>query len=121
MAPGRGVRRRSPLSLSCLFLSWSPAHCGPGSRGTGAGPTLAVPVSQRTETAVPGGPGGTPGREILESHDPAPAARTPMSAPLNLINLERVSKAHGTTVLLEDVSLGVAAGERIGVVGRNGS
>jgi ATP-binding cassette subfamily F protein uup len=44
-----------------------------------------------------------------------------MSAPLNLINLERVSKAHGTTVLLQDVSLGVAAGERIGVVGRNGS
>src|SRR4051812_39829595 len=44
-----------------------------------------------------------------------------MSAPLNLIALERVSKAHGTTVLLEDVSLGIAAGERIGVVGRNGS
>jgi ATP-binding cassette subfamily F protein uup len=44
-----------------------------------------------------------------------------VSAPLNLLNLERVSKAHGTTVLLDDVSLGVAAGERIGVVGRNGS
>src|SRR5919205_911607 len=44
-----------------------------------------------------------------------------MTAPLNLIALERVSKAHGTTVLLDDVSLGVAAGERIGVVGRNGS
>src|SRR3954451_22757500 len=43
-----------------------------------------------------------------------------MSAPLNLVNLERVSKAHGTTVILDDVSLGVAAGERIGVVGRNG-
>ncbi|WP_409331228.1 ABC-F family ATP-binding cassette domain-containing protein [Trujillonella humicola] len=43
-----------------------------------------------------------------------------MSAPLNLVNLERVSKAHGTTVLLDDVSLGIAAGERIGVVGRNG-
>ncbi|HEY0126351.1 MAG TPA: ATP-binding cassette domain-containing protein, partial [Blastococcus sp.] len=43
-----------------------------------------------------------------------------MSAPLNLVNLERVHKAHGTTVILDDVSLGVAAGERIGVVGRNG-
>jgi ABC transport system ATP-binding/permease protein len=43
-----------------------------------------------------------------------------MSAPVNLVNLERVSKAHGTTVLLDDVSLGVASGERIGVVGRNG-
>jgi ATP-binding cassette subfamily F protein uup len=44
-----------------------------------------------------------------------------MSAPVNLVSLERVTKAHGTTVLLDDVSLGVAAGERIGVVGRNGS
>ncbi|SHN86652.1 ATP-binding cassette, subfamily F, uup [Geodermatophilus obscurus] len=44
-----------------------------------------------------------------------------MSAPLNLVNLERVHKAHGTTALLDDVSLGIAAGERIGVVGRNGS
>src|SRR5215204_4378421 len=43
-----------------------------------------------------------------------------MSAPLNLVNLQRVHKAHGTTVVLDDVSLGVAAGERIGVVGRNG-
>src|ERR671921_356265 len=43
-----------------------------------------------------------------------------MSAPVNLVNLERVSKAHGTTVLLDDVSLGFAAGERIGIVGRNG-
>src|SRR3954465_13518442 len=43
-----------------------------------------------------------------------------MSAPLNLVNLERVHKAHGTPVVLDHVSLGVAAGERIGVVGRNG-
>src|SRR4051812_31235416 len=39
----------------------------------------------------------------------------------NLVNLESVRKAHGTTVVLDDVSLGVADGERIGVVGRNGS
>src|SRR3954462_14395628 len=44
-----------------------------------------------------------------------------MSAPLNLISLERVSKAHGTTVLLEDAPPGAPAGERIGVVGRTGS
>src|SRR3954467_12030674 len=43
-----------------------------------------------------------------------------MSAPVNLVNVERVSKAHGTTIVLDDVSLGIAAGERIGVVGRNG-
>ncbi|WP_375492786.1 ABC-F family ATP-binding cassette domain-containing protein, partial [uncultured Jatrophihabitans sp.] len=38
----------------------------------------------------------------------------------NLVNLERVAKAYGTTTVLSDVSLGVGAGERIGVVGRNG-
>ncbi|MGH3389279.1 MAG: ABC-F family ATP-binding cassette domain-containing protein [Actinomadura sp.] len=39
---------------------------------------------------------------------------------MNLINLENVSKAYGPSPLLDAVSLGVAAGERIGVVGRNG-
>ena len=38
----------------------------------------------------------------------------------NLLNLERVSKAYGVRPLLTDVSLGIAAGERIGIVGRNG-
>ncbi|SOD70327.1 ATP-binding cassette subfamily F protein uup [Jatrophihabitans sp. GAS493] len=38
----------------------------------------------------------------------------------NLINIERVGKSFGTTTVLSDVSLGVASGERIGVVGRNG-
>jgi ABC transport system ATP-binding/permease protein len=38
----------------------------------------------------------------------------------NLINLERVSKAYGVRPLLSEVSLGVSAGQRIGIVGRNG-
>ena len=38
----------------------------------------------------------------------------------NLVNLERVSKSYGVRILLDEVSLGVAAGERIGIVGRNG-
>ena len=38
----------------------------------------------------------------------------------NLVNLERARLALGTRTLLDGVSLGVAAGERIGVVGRNG-
>ena len=39
----------------------------------------------------------------------------------NLLNLESVSKAFGERPLLDDVSLGVSAGDRIGVVGRNGA
>ena len=38
----------------------------------------------------------------------------------NLVNLERVSKSYGVRPLLTDVSLGIGAGERIGIVGRNG-
>ncbi len=38
----------------------------------------------------------------------------------NLVNLEAVSVSHGSRQLLDAVSLGVSAGDRIGVVGRNG-
>ncbi|HET9419990.1 MAG TPA: ABC-F family ATP-binding cassette domain-containing protein [Nocardioides sp.] len=39
---------------------------------------------------------------------------------VNLLNLERVSKAYGVRPLLTNVSLGIGEGERIGIVGRNG-
>ncbi|MQM27949.1 ATP-binding cassette domain-containing protein [Glycomyces sp. NEAU-7082] len=42
-----------------------------------------------------------------------------VSAP-NLVNLETVSKAYPDQVVLDAVSLGIAASQRIGVVGRNG-
>ena len=38
----------------------------------------------------------------------------------NLINLERVSKSYGVRPLLDEVSLGISVGERVGIVGRNG-
>jgi ATP-binding cassette subfamily F protein uup len=38
----------------------------------------------------------------------------------NLVNTEGLGRTHGTTVVLRDVSLGIADGERVGVVGRNG-
>ncbi|WP_326566289.1 ABC-F family ATP-binding cassette domain-containing protein [Amycolatopsis rhabdoformis] len=38
----------------------------------------------------------------------------------NLVNLESVSKSYGVKPLLDGVSLGIAAGQRIGVVGLNG-
>ncbi|HUY51621.1 MAG TPA: ABC-F family ATP-binding cassette domain-containing protein [Streptosporangiaceae bacterium] len=45
-----------------------------------------------------------------------------MSRPaVNLVNLERAVKGYGQRLLLDAVSAGVAAGDRIGVVGRNGA
>jgi ATP-binding cassette subfamily F protein uup len=38
----------------------------------------------------------------------------------NLVNLERVHKSYGVRPLLDEVSLGIGQGERVGVVGRNG-
>ncbi|MFP5283441.1 MAG: ATP-binding cassette domain-containing protein, partial [Actinomycetes bacterium] len=38
----------------------------------------------------------------------------------NLINVERVSQTFGTRVLLDGVSVGLGAGDAVGVVGRNG-
>ena len=40
--------------------------------------------------------------------------------PRNLVNLNDVAKGYGSRTVLSDVTLGVAAGDRIGVVGRNG-
>ena len=40
---------------------------------------------------------------------------------MNLINLETVTVSLGIRAVLDEVSLGIAAGERIGVVGRNGA
>jgi ATP-binding cassette subfamily F protein uup len=38
----------------------------------------------------------------------------------NLVNLKDVDKGYGSRSVLEDITLGIAEGDRIGVVGRNG-
>ncbi len=43
-----------------------------------------------------------------------------MSGPRNLVNLSGVAKGYAARTILNDVTLGVSAGDRIGVVGRNG-
>jgi ATP-binding cassette subfamily F protein uup len=43
-----------------------------------------------------------------------------MAVARNLLNLKSVEKGYGSRSVLRDVTLGVAAGERIGVVGQNG-
>ena len=40
---------------------------------------------------------------------------------MNLVNLESVSLSYGVRPLLDDVSLGIAERDRVGVVGRNGA
>jgi ATP-binding cassette subfamily F protein uup len=40
---------------------------------------------------------------------------------VNLISVEKVTKAFGERTLLDQISLGVSTGDRIGVVGRNGA
>jgi ATP-binding cassette subfamily F protein uup len=39
---------------------------------------------------------------------------------VNLANLKSVAKGYGSRSVLQDVTLGIAAGDRIGIVGRNG-
>ncbi|MGX6448143.1 ABC-F family ATP-binding cassette domain-containing protein, partial [Patulibacter sp. S7RM1-6] len=41
-------------------------------------------------------------------------------APRNLVNLKAVDKGYASRSVLEDVTLGINAGDRIGIVGRNG-
>ncbi|WP_210493730.1 ABC-F family ATP-binding cassette domain-containing protein [Patulibacter sp. SYSU D01012] len=41
-------------------------------------------------------------------------------APRNLVNLKSVDKGYASRSVLQDVTLGVNAGDRIGIVGRNG-
>ncbi len=43
-----------------------------------------------------------------------------MAPPRNLVNLAEVAKGYGSRSVLAGVTLGVSAGDRIGVVGRNG-
>ncbi|MEO9176836.1 MAG: ABC-F family ATP-binding cassette domain-containing protein [Gaiellales bacterium] len=44
-----------------------------------------------------------------------------MAAPRQLVSVERLGKGFGAGPVLRDVSLGIAAGERVGVVGANGA
>jgi ATP-binding cassette subfamily F protein uup len=43
-----------------------------------------------------------------------------MAAARNLVNLKDVDKGYGSRSVLRDITLGISAGDRIGIVGRNG-
>jgi ABC transport system ATP-binding/permease protein len=55
------------------------------------------------------------------SRRPAPIRHdAPMPPIRNLLNLKQVDKGYGSRSVLREITLGVSAGERIGVVGQNG-
>jgi ATP-binding cassette subfamily F protein uup len=54
------------------------------------------------------------------SHDSRYPTTGNVTVVVNLVNLESVAKSYGVKPLLDGVSLGVAEGDRIGVVGLNG-
>jgi ATP-binding cassette subfamily F protein uup len=58
-----------------------------------------------------------PGRA---ARSPAARQNRPVATPRNLVNLKSVAKGFAARTILEDVTLGVAEGDRIGIVGRNG-
>src|SRR3954464_6345532 len=57
---------------------------------------------------------------MAAAYPTAPAWIPGVATPRNLVNLDGVAKGYAARSVLENVTLGVAAGERIGVVGRNG-
>ncbi len=92
---------------------------------SGSGPTCAFLAKNRRHArdlaAALAGAGVC--RTVAQVTGPAPGRDHrghPGGAGVNLVNLEKVVKGYGQRLLLDGVSAGVAAGERIGVVGRNG-
>ena len=40
---------------------------------------------------------------------------------MNILNVEHISKIYGEKVIFDDVSLGIHHGDKIGIIGVNGS
>lgn len=40
---------------------------------------------------------------------------------MNIINMEHISKSYGDKVIYDDASFGIGQGEKIGIVGINGT
>ncbi len=116
------------LSLQPLLrraLAAGREHGALGAIVSGSGPTCAFLASD-TDAASELAVGHHRGRRLPRGRagDRPGIGRLPGRLGnhyVNLVNLEAAVKAYGTRVLLDQVSLGVAAGDRIGLVGRNGS
>ena len=100
-------------------------HGALGAIVSGSGPTcafLASDAAHAREIAV-GVTGAGVCRTVARASGPAPGAVVVArrAAGVNLVNLELAAKAYHERVLLDQVSLGISTGQRIGVVGRNGA
>ena len=98
-----------------------------GALVAGSGPTcvfLAASADRALDLAVSLSGAGVC-RSVARVTGPVPGAailpRRSDSSVVNLISLEKAAKAYAHRSLLDGVSLGVSAGDRIGVVGRNGA
>ena len=97
-----------------------------GAMVSGSGPTCAFLAKNRRharDLAVALAGAGVC-RTVVQVTGPVPGATHhghADGAGVNLVNLEKVVKGYGQRLLLDGVSAGVAAGERVGVVGRNGA
>ena len=141
--PGRAGPAAEQRPAARRGVAAAPAAPGAG-RGPGARRTRRHRVRLRAHLRVPGPGRGArtrPGRRAGRGRGvpdggqrdgPRPrrnldqradrGIRAHMNSPaVNLVNLERAVKAYGQRPLLDGVSAGVAAGDRIGIVGRNGA
>ena len=80
---------------------------------SGTSPSVAQSLSRRGQAASRKRYRGPPSRLRATGCELMPPAR-------NLVNLNAVSKGYATRSVLRELTLGVSAGERIGIVGRNG-
>ena len=124
------ARRVQPAARRCVRPSTSVRSTARSARSSPAADRRSLPGERhraRLDIAVAlGASGGTcrsvkraPGRPGRRAASRRPD-RGGRRVARNLVNLENVSKSYGTRTLLDAVSLGVADGDRIGVVGRNG-
>src|SRR5205807_8939131 len=89
--------------------------------GVGFWADLPVPRAERAASARPGGLAVRRwGLPIGADGVRAGAWRDDLE-PMNLVSLERATKAYAHRTLLDGISLGVSDRDRIGIVGRNGS
>src|SRR5450755_4835079 len=108
-------------SPSVCMGTYAPSHNTVGAGGgAGVGPAakiVSTPCAIGPDTARPGGcRSREPG-----ARRPRRRSATRLVVARNLVNLKSVAKGYASRSVLDDVTLGVSEGDRIGIVGTNGA